>query len=125
VPTVLIVDDDPIVRNVARLALARSGHAVIDANGAAEASTLCRSLGDQQIDLLIIDHRLMPGVGREVAENILTLCPALKVLVISGWPYHQVQEEDGIPPGGSFLQKPFTPQQLLSTVQRVLFPSTQ
>ena len=124
-PTVLIVDDDPIVRNLARLALARSGYTAMDANGAAEAETLCRNLGSERIDLLIIDHRLPPGVGRHVAEMVLRCFPEAKVLVISGWSYQHVQEEDGIPPGSTFLQKPFTPQQLLANVESVLFPSTQ
>ena len=124
-PTVLIVDDEPIVRNVVRLALSRIGYAVMDANGAAESAALCRTLGNHQIDLLITDHRLASGIGREVAEAVMKYCPATKVLVISGWSYQQVQKEDGFLPGSSFLQKPFTTQQLLSTVESVLFPSTQ
>jgi len=124
-PTVLIVDDDPIVRNLARLALARSGYTALDATGAVEAETLCRNLGSEKIDLLIIDHVLTPGIGRQVAEMVLRCFPEVKVLVISGRPVQHVQEEDGIPPGSSFLQKPFTPQQLLAVVASVLFPSTQ
>jgi two-component system KDP operon response regulator KdpE len=125
VPTVLIVDDDPIVRNLVRLALSDDGYAVMDATDAAEAAALCECLGDQQIDLLIIDHRHGPWRSREVAESIMQSCPAMKVLVISGRSFQEVQGQDGFLPGSSFLQKPFTPQQILSTVQSVLFPSTQ
>lgn len=124
-PTVLIVDDEPIVRNLVRLALSQQGYAVMDANGPSEAEALCRTLRNQQIDLLIIDHRLAGSIGREVAEGVLRHCPAAKILIISGWSYQHVQEEDGFLPGSSFLQKPFTPQQLLSSVESVLFPSTQ
>jgi CheY-like chemotaxis protein len=124
-PTVLIVDDEPVVRNLARLSLAGVGYTVLDATGAPEALELCRSLGDQQIDLLIIDHGLTPDKGRVVAECIAGFSPSVKVLVTSGWTYQIVHDEDGFPPGSSFLQKPFTAQQLLSTVQNVLFPGMQ
>jgi CheY-like chemotaxis protein len=125
VPTVLIVDDDPTVRNVVRLALSNYGYTVMDANGASEAAALCQSLGQQPIDLLIVDHGLAPRNGREVAESITNLCPSSKVLVISGWSYQRVQDENGFLPGSSFLEKPFTPQQLVAVVQNLLFPSTQ
>jgi len=125
VPTVLIVDDEPIVRNMARLALSGDGYRVLDATGAAEAAALCQNIGGEQIDLLIVDHGLTPDNGRVIAENIMKFWPATKVLIISGSALNTVQDEDGIPPGSSFLQKPFTPQQLLSVVQNFLFPSTQ
>jgi CheY-like chemotaxis protein len=125
VPTVLIVDDEPIVRNLVRLVLSKEGYTILDATRASEVTVICQSLQDQQIDLLIIDHRLASDRGRTVAENITTFYPAIKVLVISGWTYQTVEDEDGFLPGSSFLQKPFTPQQLLSTVQNILFPKTQ
>jgi two-component system cell cycle sensor histidine kinase/response regulator CckA len=125
VPTVLIVDDEPIVRNLVRLALSEAGYTVLDATGASEAIDLCRSLGEQEIDLLIIDHGLAPDKGRVVAESIVKFSPSVKVLVTSGWTYQTVHDEDGFPPGSSFLQKPFTAQQLLSIVQNVLFPGMQ
>jgi len=125
VPAVLIVDDEPIVRNMVRTSLAEKGYTVLDATGAAEALELCKSLGDQEIDLLIVDHGLMPDKGRTVAEDILQFCPHIKVLVMSGRSYQMVHEEDGFPPGSAFLQKPFTAQQVLATVQNVLFPGMQ
>lgn len=124
-PTVLIVDDEPIVRNLVRLALREVGYTVLDATGAEEALHLCQSLGEQDIDLLIVDHGLSPDRGRVVAESIVRIYPSIKVLVTSGWNYQTVHEEDGFPPGSTFLQKPFTAQQLLSTVQNVLFPGMQ
>ncbi len=124
-PTVLIVDDEPIVRNLVRLSLADAGYTVLDATSGADALELCQSLGEQQIDLLIVDHNLRPDKGRVVAANIVRFCPSIKVLVTSGWNFQTVHDEDGIPPGSSFLQKPFTPQQLLSIVHSVLFPDTQ
>jgi CheY-like chemotaxis protein len=125
VPTVLIVDDELIVRNVVRLSLSKEGYAVLDASNASEAAALCRSLGDQQLDLVIIDHGLPDEKGRAVAEDIVRFCPAVKVLIISGYSYQIVREEDGFLPGSSFLQKPFTAQQLLSTVENIIFPNTQ
>ena len=124
-PTVLIVDDEAMVRNVVRQAPSKEGYTVLDATGASEVAALCQSLGDQQIDLLIIDHGLAPDKGRVVAESVVKLCPTVKVLIISGWTFETVQDEDGLLPGSTFLQKPFTPHQLLSVVQSILFPSTQ
>jgi two-component system, cell cycle sensor histidine kinase and response regulator CckA len=124
VPTVLVVDDEPIVRNMVRLALSAEGYMVLDATGAAELAALCLNLGEEQIDLLIIDHGLKPDNGRVIAESLVRFTPVPKVLIISGSIFNTVQDEDGIPPGSSFLQKPFTPQQLLSTVAALLFPST-
>jgi DNA-binding response OmpR family regulator len=124
-PAVLIVDDEPSVRNMVRMSLAEKGYTVLDATGAAEALELSKSLGDQQIDLLIVDHGLTPGNGRALAESILQFCPHSKVLITSGRSYQLVHEEDGFPPGSAFLQKPFTAQQVLATVQNVLFPGMQ
>ena len=124
-PAVLVVDDEPVVRNLVRLALSEVGYTVLDAAGAAEAIALCASLGDQALDLLIIDHGLAPEISRMVAESIAPFSPSMKVLVTSGWSYQEVNAEEGFPPGSSFLKKPFTAQQLLSLVQNVLFPGTQ
>ena len=97
---------------------------VLDATGSAEVIALCQNISEE-IDVLIIDHGLKPDIGRIIAERLVQIYPSTKVLIISGSAYGIVQAEDGIPPGSSFLQKPFTPQQLLRAVQNVLFPSTQ
>ncbi len=108
-----------------RLALTRAGYRVLDARNVPEAITLSQSMSDPQVDLLIIDHRLAPDVGRSVAEHFVKLCPEIKILVVSGSAYQTVQAEDGLLPGSSFLQKPFTPHQLLSTVEHIIFPEKQ
>jgi hypothetical protein len=105
---------------VVRLALSNEGYTVMDASGEAEADELCRSLGTQQIDLLIINHR-----SRLMTEKIAKLCPAVQVLVISKLPYETAQEETGWLPGSSFLQIPFTAQQLVTTVENIVSPTTQ
>ncbi|HZQ96179.1 MAG TPA: response regulator [Candidatus Sulfotelmatobacter sp.] len=124
-PTVFIVDDDTIVRNLVRQTLSREGYTILDANGASEVAALCQSVGDQQIDLLIIDHGLAPNKGRIVAESVVEICPTVKVLIISGWTFETVQDEDGLLPGSTFLHKPFTPHRLLSVVRSILFPRAQ
>ena len=124
-PTVLVVDDEPIVRNLVRMALASAGYNVLDAKCATEALSLCQSIGRNEIDLLIVDHDLKPDKGRLVAENLARLCSGVKVLVTSGWSYQAVHDEGGLLEGSSFLQKPFSAQQLVSAVENILFPSTQ
>ena len=82
-----------------RLALSAQGYMVLDATGAAELAALCQNLGEEQIDLLIIDHGLKPDNGRVIAENLVKVTPVPKVLIISGSIFNTVQDEDGIPPG--------------------------
>lgn len=116
-PTILAVDDDAIARNLIVQALSGLGFRVFEADSAAEALLVCRTLKDQPLDMLIVEYSPPSFLGRELAEQILRCCPKVKVLHLSEQPYSRMQEENGLLPGSSFLQKPFTGQQLIVTVQ--------
>jgi two-component system, cell cycle sensor histidine kinase and response regulator CckA len=124
-PVILVVEDDPIVRNLAVRALTERGFRVFEADTAAEALIVCRSLTNQTIDLVITDHTLAQTTGRELAEQILAECAKVKILQLSAWPFSRMQEENALVPGSSFLQKPFSGAQLITAVESILTPRTQ
>jgi two-component system cell cycle sensor histidine kinase/response regulator CckA len=116
---VLIVEDDPVVREIAARALRSAGYQVLVAANGREAL----ALGDDQvarIQLLVTDV-IMPGKnGREVAEELRVRNAGLPVLYISGYT-QDVFTEHGIVGGMDvFLAKPFTPTELLARVRQVL-----
>jgi len=121
VPSILVVEADPLVRNLMIRVLSHHGFTVYEAADAAEALSLCKSCAGK-IDLLIADHATS---GRDVTDQMLVACPATKVLHISGWPFETIQEQNALIPGSSFLKKPFSAVELANSVQALLSPRTQ
>ncbi|MCU1275957.1 MAG: histidine kinase [Bryobacterales bacterium] len=121
VPSILVVEADPLVRNLMIRVLSHRGFTVYEAADAAEALSLCKSCAGK-IDLLIADHAT---TGRDMTEQMLVACPDTKVLHISGWPFETIQEQNAFIPGSSFLKKPFTAVELANSVQALLSPRTQ
>ena len=124
-PTILVVEDDPITRNFIVHVLTGEGYRVFEADTAAEAVIVCDAVKNHSLDVLITDHSLPTTSGRELAERIMQSCPDVKVLHLSVWPFTRMQEEDGLVPGSSFLQKPFTGGQLMTVVQSLLTQTMQ
>jgi CheY-like chemotaxis protein len=117
--TVLLVEDDVMVRDLVVTVLAAQGYKVLVASQADEALDLCRS--DQlQIDILLTDL-LMPGRldGRELAEEASATRLNMKVLLMSGYTKETLTLR-GVKTNMEFLQKPFTPQELLCKVRDTL-----
>jgi DNA-binding response OmpR family regulator len=116
-PTILVVEDEPIVRNLIVDALTRQGWLVFEADTATEAHIVCSALKDEQIDLVIVADEPSPPASRELAARIATGCPKAKILRLSAMPALELS--------GSFLQKPFTTGQLMNAVESLLNPRTQ
>ena len=117
--TVLVVEDDPSVRELTARALERGGYRVLAAAHGAEALELARRL-DAGIDLLVTDV-VMPGQsGPEVAEAMSARYPGLKVLYVSGYTEDAIGHHGVLDGGMEFLSKPFTPSGLLAKVRCVL-----
>ena len=111
--TVLVVDDDEGVRSFVGRALRRSGFAVVEAAGAAEALEVLRA-DRPRIDLLLTDVS-MPGMsGLELIEGAKRLGRPIRALLMSGHPESPVGTE--VP----HLAKPFTPAALVKRVREVL-----
>ncbi|MFO0706740.1 MAG: PAS domain S-box protein [Nitrospira sp.] len=117
--TVLIVDDDAVVRELAREMLMSDGYHVIDAASGAEAIHHLE-IHTGTIDLLLTDF-LMPGMnGRELAEAILARRTDISVVFMSGFADDEELRKNIHTNAAAFLPKPFTSDTLLSTVRTAL-----
>jgi CheY-like chemotaxis protein len=117
--TLLIVEDEAIVRELAHRILSQRGYHVIAAGNGQEALQICRNY-DEPIDLMITDV-VMPGMsGRDLAEQAAPIRPDMKILFISGYPNDIIAEHGILSDGISFLQKPFSPDSLTAKVQGIL-----
>jgi two-component system cell cycle sensor histidine kinase/response regulator CckA len=113
--TVLVVDDEAMVRDLARDILKRYGYAVIVASGGEEAVELYRE-NRGSIAVVILDI-LMPGVdGREAFRRIREIDPAARVIVSSGFDHSQ--DADSLVREGAtaFVQKPYRIAELVRAV---------
>ncbi len=115
--TVLLVEDDPAVRALARRALDRYGYRVLEASNGRDALELARRTR-HPIDLLLVDVVMPELGGRRAAEQLLRTRPAMKVLYMSGYAGSEERERAFEP--GAFLQKPFTPDALVRRVRELL-----
>jgi two-component system cell cycle sensor histidine kinase/response regulator CckA len=115
--TILLVEDEPMVRAVAERALARHGYTVITADNGEEAlDVIARG---EPIDLLISDV-VMPGMdGPAMVEQALKERPELKILFMSGYAEEQLRDSINID-SAHFLPKPFSVQELAEATKRVL-----
>ncbi|HKS80740.1 MAG TPA: PAS domain S-box protein [Candidatus Acidoferrales bacterium] len=117
--TVLLVEDEKGVRELAREYLQMLGYKVIDAEAGHTALELA-SMHAGSIDLLMTDV-VMPGIsGRELAQRVLQVRPGIKILYMSGYTdqavvHHGILEDDAI-----LLQKPFTLATLASKLREIL-----
>jgi PAS domain S-box-containing protein len=117
--TILLVEDDPGVRSVARRVLERDGYRLLEAMDPAAAL----ALSDQHqgtIAMLVTDV-VMPGMsGPALASRLLALRPGLRVLYTSGYTREAIVHHGVLEPGVAFLQKPYTTTRLARTVREVL-----
>jgi two-component system, cell cycle sensor histidine kinase and response regulator CckA len=121
--TVLLVDDNDIVRELTKAMLERHGFAVLDASTPRTALALASSLGSP-IDLLVTDV-YMPGMnGLELADRIIDLHPRVSVLYTSGHTDERILAPGTVPAGAAFLPKPFSMAELVRTTEDV-FAATE
>jgi DNA-binding response OmpR family regulator len=116
--TILVVEDDPMVRAVACRILLREGYQVLEAQDAATALRLCEEWN--RIHLLLSDVVLPGSNGRELADRIVALRPDIKVLFMSGYTDHAIVNHGVLDAGTNFIEKPFTPSSLSRRVREVL-----
>jgi len=110
--TILVVDDEPSIRQLIARILERQGHRVIICGDAAGALAVA-----DPIDLLIVDY-ILPNVnGRELTDKLRERQPALPVILMSGY----LPSPDFAPPPPSvFMQKPMRTTVVVETVAKML-----
>jgi len=117
--TILIVEDDPGIRDLSAKILSRCGYHVLAAGGGEEAREICER-HDGAIHLLLSDV-VMPGMtGPMVAEMLTAMRPGLKVVFMSGYTDDVVVRHGVMEHEVPFLQKPFTPERLANKIGEVL-----
>ena len=117
--TVLLVEDDEMVRALAQAILERYGYHVLAARNVNDALHFAQE-GSEQIRLLLTDT-IMPGMnGPDLARRVQSIRPEIKVLFMSGYTDKVISCTAALDSGTAFLQKPFTPQTLTRKVHEVL-----
>jgi CheY-like chemotaxis protein len=117
--TVLVVEDDRNVRQVAVRALESGGYRVLAASGGEEALQLAR--GEAGPVHLVLTDVVMPGLGgREVARRVVEMKPEARVLYVSGYTNDAIGKDGVQDEGIEFLPKPFTASTLLDRVRTLL-----
>ncbi len=117
--TVLLVEDERVVRELAGEVLRGGGYRVLSARGAEEALLLAESLSGR-IDLLLVDVVMPRMGGRELAEAVRALLSDVAVLYMSGYTDDDVLRYGVSRQECELLHKPFTPGDLLAKVREVL-----
>jgi PAS domain S-box-containing protein len=122
--TVLLVEDEPAVRALARRALTGFGYRVLEATNGVEALTVARQTSEA-IDLLLTDVVMPEMGGRELAQVLKQERPDTRVLFTSGYPDSGGIALDVAESGVPYLPKPYTPNELAEKVREVLDASVQ
>jgi two-component system, cell cycle sensor histidine kinase and response regulator CckA len=117
--TILLVEDEPTILDMTRQMLERLGYNVIGALKPSGAIRLARKHA-AEINLLITDVILPEMNGRELGENIISFCPGLKILFMSGYTSDVITRQGVLVEGINFIQKPFSKETLAAKVRDVL-----
>jgi two-component system cell cycle sensor histidine kinase/response regulator CckA len=117
--TLLVVDDEEMVRRLAARMLVTLGYRVVEARDGHEAVRVLQR-DAPRIDGVLTDVA-MPGLnGRQLGETVARCWPRVRVLYMSGFPGKRVVSEGAIDPTDPFIQKPFTEEQLGRKVRELL-----
>ena len=117
--TILLVEDEKMVRDIALKILRNYGYTVLCAGDGEEALHICRH-HQEPVQLMLTDV-VMPGMsGRELAKRLEELHPEMKVLFMSGYTDNAIVHNGLLDKGIAFIPKPFTPVDLARKVREVL-----
>jgi two-component system, cell cycle sensor histidine kinase and response regulator CckA len=117
--TILVIEDEDIVRNLACRGLKDHGYSVLEARNGAEALEYMKE-HPGSVDMVITDVVMPEMGGRELAQNLVGSEPDLPVLFMSGYTGDDVVHRGLLDPGAPFQQKPFTPNGLATKVRAML-----
>jgi CheY-like chemotaxis protein len=117
--TVLLVEDEALVRDLSREILEEIGYEVVVAQDGSEGLRICKEF-ERSIDLMITDVVMPRMSGRELAEAVATLRPDTRVLYMSGYTDDAIVRHGILDDDAFFIQKPFSPDSLALKVREVL-----
>jgi len=117
--TILLVEDEDSVREVASRILRRQGYVVVEARNGKEA---LKEFGERgrEFDLIITDIVMPEMGGLELAQRVREWAPAARILFTSGYTEDAVLRRSFLEPGAEFIEKPFTPARLAERARQVL-----
>ncbi|MFO0714879.1 MAG: response regulator [Sandaracinus sp.] len=115
--TVLVVDDEPLVRRAVARSLRGIGYTVIEASSGEEALGV---LSKTEVDVLLTDVTMPHLSGRELAERAGSIHPRMPVVFMSGYAESFLEADGSLPPGARFVAKPFRSAVLCEVVERAL-----
>ncbi len=118
--TILVVEDDPDLRELEHRVLRQAGFTVLEADGGPAALELVGRRDGRAVDLLVTDMVMPKMGGEELAQQLRERLPGLKVLFTSGYASRALSFEELHTSEGGFLQKPFSPDRLIRAVRRLL-----
>ena len=117
--TVLLVEDEPMVRALAREVLEQYGYTVICAADGQEGLDICKGFAGR-IDLIITDVVMPRMSGRELAESVARVRPDARILYMSGFTDDAIVRHGMLDEDFPFIQKPFSPELLASKTRELL-----
>ena len=117
--TIVLVEDEDIVRTLTRQILEMCGYTVLEAGNGVEALSLCEK-HDCHIDLLITDVVMPQLGGRELAERFAQIYPQMCILFTSGYTDDAIVRHGVIEADTNFIHKPFTPGDLAHKIRDIL-----
>jgi PAS domain S-box-containing protein len=118
--TILLVEDDPALREMASTLLTRLGYTVLAAADGVEALSLKHRQGAGHVDLVFTDVVMPHMSGKELSDRFRILYPQTKILFTSAYTENAIVHQGVLNPGVTLLQKPFTPSALACKVREVL-----
>jgi PAS domain S-box-containing protein len=117
--TVLLVEDEEVVRNMASEVLRESGYQVLEARDTSHAVNLCRQF-EGEIHLMLSDVVMPQMSGRVLAEVVAPVRPRMRVLYMSGYTDDHIVHHGVLEEGMNFIEKPFTADVLARKIRDVL-----
>jgi two-component system, cell cycle sensor histidine kinase and response regulator CckA len=121
--SILLVEDEPMVRELGRTVLEELGYEVIAASNGKEALRVIGENPPRCFDLLFTDVVMPEMGGRELVDTVRPLCPQTKVIFCSGYTEDAIFHSGGLERGVYFLQKPYTVAGIAQKISDVLAES--
>src|SRR6266850_2326211 len=117
--TILLVEDEEVVRGLACRILEQAGYSVVEASKGDEALRFCEERA-AEVDLLLTDVVMPEMSGKELADRLKSQNPELKMVFMSGYTDESIVHHGVLDSSVEFIQKPFTPASLIRKVRDVL-----